>query len=258
MVLHRTYIIPHGDELISQPNNKSRQMNRRVSQITRGDSSETVVIISPHSLRISCGLPLINTEHLSGRYRIGDRTIRRTYNCDRSLGRSIIDSSKIVVETTFITGEGDLSVFPIDFGALIPLTFFKRKKIVLIGQWREPNKSSLIDFGKELYKIVSNEKKLISVVFSADQAHAHSKEGPYGYDCRAKEYDDLVIKTLRYNNFEPLIDLDDDFISGAKPDSYWNLLNFHGFIKEGNLIPIFKYYYLQKYFGMLLATAEKK
>jgi|YelNatPaOPRAMG01_1025707.scaffolds.fasta_scaffold05487_12 aromatic ring-opening dioxygenase LigB subunit len=256
MVLSNVYVIPHGDEILSMPNSESATMNKKIKEVTRNDNSDTIVIISPHSLRMEAGASLINTVHLSGYYKIGNMVIRKNYETDRELNAELLKSSHSLIETTFVTTEGKLSRFPLDFGSLIPLSFFGKRKVSLIGQWRTDAKEKLIDLGERIYDVVSQTDRKVSVIFSADQAHAHSRKGPYGYDERAKKYDEIVIKSLRKNDFNELIQLDSEFIQGAKPDSYWNLLSFFGFIREGNMVPRFHYYYVQIYFGMLLATAS--
>ncbi len=256
MVLERTYIIPHGDEILSIPNSESKLMNQAISSATRGDNSDTVLVISPHSLRIPNGLPVINTEYLSGSYKIGKSSISGDYKTDRVLNSRLIKASKRFVETNFVTTEGKLSTFPVDFGTLIPLTFFGERRVSMLGQWRTSRKNELIELGRKLFKVVSNVDQRISVVFSADQAHAHLKTGPYGYDPRAEKYDGMVIDAVKNDRFDDLIKLREDYLNGAKPDSYWNLLMFRGYVEAGGLVPKFHYYYLQEYFGMLLATAE--
>ncbi len=256
MTLVGTYLIPHGDEILSLPNKESRLMNEAIIKATRGDSADSVLIISPHSLRIPSGLPVINTQYLSGRYRIGKITLKGEYVTDRELNSLLIKSSKYFVETNFVTAEGELSTFPVDFGALIPLTFFCTKKVSMLGQWRTTKRNQLIELGRRLFDIVSGLDEKVSVVFSADQAHTHSKTGPYGFNTEAKRYDKTVIKAIRTNRFDDIAHLSEDHIASAKPDSYWNLLMFHGFADQGNLVPKFHYYYLQEYFGMILATAE--
>lgn len=256
MTLVRTYVIPHGDEILSLPNKESKTMNRAITKGTGGDKSDTILIISPHSLMIPSGIPVMNTRYLTGVCKVGNRTIRGKYETNRGLNSDLIRSSKYFLETNFVTADGKLSNFPMDFGTLIPLRFFKKKKISMLGQWRTPKRGVLIDLGKRLFDVVSHSDEMISVIFSADQAHAHLKTGPYGFDPRARKYDDLVIESIKANNFEKLIKLSDAFISGAKPDSYWNILMFHGFTTRGNIQPEFYYYYLQKYFGMLFAVAE--
>jgi aromatic ring-opening dioxygenase LigB subunit len=256
MSLVKTYIIPHGDEILSFPNPESRQMNKSIAKESKNDSSETVLIISPHSLRIPLGLPVVNTQYLSGIYEIGKNILKGEYETDRELNSQLFKKSKYFVETNFVTTSGKLSTFPVDFGTLIPLTFFCNKKVSMLGQWRTSKRDLLIDLGKKMFDVVSKSDRKISVVFSADQAHTHLSTGPYGYDSRAKEYDKIVERAIENNKFDELVSLEDDYIDGAKPDSYWNLLMFYGFIEHGGLEPKFHYYYLQEYFGMLFATAE--
>lgn len=249
-------MIPHGDEILSFPNQESRKMNKFITAATKNDSSQTVLIISPHFLRIPTGVPVINTQYLAGKYKIGTNILKGGFETDRELNSRLFKASRYFVETGFVTTEGELSTFPIDFGSLIPLTFFCKKKVSILGQWRTPRRELLIDLGAKMYDVVSNVDTDVSVVFSADQAHTHSKAGPYGFSPKARKYDNMVIKAIENNRFDEVIALDDSYISAAKPDSYWNLLMFHGFTKRGHLVPKFQYYYLQEYFGMLFATAS--
>ena len=102
MVLVKTYVIPHGDEVISLPNPESRLMNRAISKVTKNDSSETILIISPHSLSLPNGLPVINTKYVSGRYKIGKMMIKGEYETDRELNSRLVEKSKHFVRTNFV------------------------------------------------------------------------------------------------------------------------------------------------------------
>ncbi|MGC8645352.1 MAG: hypothetical protein ACP5UO_03670 [Thermoplasmata archaeon] len=255
MTLSKAYVIPHGDEIISLPNEDAKVMNRKIREVTKGDSPDTIAIISPHSLRISIGIPVINTSFVSGQYKIKDRKISGHYEVDRGLNSKLFGASKHFVETVFVTNEGRLSDFPLDFGSLIPLSFFRVRSVSLLGQWRAFHPVLLRRLGGMLYDAVSSSSKKISVVFSADQAHAHSRSGPYGYDPRAKEYDEKIVNSIKNNDFRDILKMKKEFVEGAKPDSYWLMLMFSGFVDRGNLKPEFHYYYVQRYFGMLLATA---
>ena len=42
----------------------------------------------------------------------------------------------------------------------------------------------------------SNRNKRVVFVASADQAHAHKKNGPYGFNRQAKDYDRMVLEAL--------------------------------------------------------------
>jgi aromatic ring-opening dioxygenase LigB subunit len=253
MVLERAYIIPHGDEILSLPNKESKEMNEMIRKFTNDDSADSILIISPHSLRLNKCIPVINTKYLSGYYKIEKSIIRKKYESDRELNGIILSKCNDTDEVNFITSDGKLSSFPVDFGSLIPLYFFKVNRVSILGQWRSGNREALINFGKCLFHSIRDSDEKITVIFSADQAHTHNSKGPYGYSPDAKKYDELVIKTLRSNDFDELIGIDEKVIENAKPDSYWNMLSFYGFIREASLKPAFRYYYVQEYFGMIFA-----
>lgn len=258
MALEKVYVIPHGDELLSLPNEESRIMNDTIKKIANDDRSTSIVIISPHSLRLNKEIPVINTRFLSGYYRIGDRILRRRYESNRELNREIIMNCENSDEVNFITTDGRMSLFPLDFGSLIPLQFFHVKSISVIGQWRSEDRKALVDFGRCLYKIVESRNEKVSVIFSADQAHTHDLKGPYGYSKYAKTYDDLIIRSVKDNDFSELLTLDEEVLEKAKPDSFWNMLSYFGFIREASLVPRFGYYYVQEYFGMMFAYSANK
>jgi len=256
MVLKNVYIIPHGDEIITQPNPESAHMNRKIKEIARDDTSDTIVIISPHSIRLSKMIGVVNTEYLRGRLRLTGKNIFQVFKTDRELNSLILKNIDETEEVLYITGEGKSSVFPLDFGSIIPLHFFGKRKISLIGQSRLRERDRLIDFGRKLFRTTMEYGGNVSIILSADQAHTHSISGPYGYSSYSKYYDDLVVKSIKENNFSKLVDLDEHIIEEAKPDSYWNILTFYGIIDEGKLKPEFKYYYVERYFGMMLASSR--
>ncbi|MEM1654243.1 MAG: hypothetical protein QXD07_04090, partial [Thermoplasmata archaeon] len=114
MVLKSVYIIPHGDEIISIPNEKSKIMNERIKEIARNDDSGTVVIISPHSIRLSKMIGVVNTEYLRGRLKIMDKTLMQLFMSDRILNSNIINGAEETEEIIYMTDSGKNSVFPLD------------------------------------------------------------------------------------------------------------------------------------------------
>jgi len=254
MVLKATYWIPHGDELIDLPNKDSREMAKRISESAGRDKSEVRVIISPHGLGLSRNIGVIMTEHFAGSFKVATRTIRGKYRNDRVLAGVIADSNPEIVErVTFATGSGPKSTFPIDFGTLIPLQFFPRGDVVMIGQPRFNRREELVKFGGALFKILDKYNRQVSMVFSADMAHTHAVDGPYGYSADAKVYDGSVQDMFRLNNFSRSTEIEESIINGAKPDSYWNLLIMFGFLHAGGIKLHMEYYYVEHYFGMLFA-----
>lgn len=257
MTLENVYIIPHGDEIIDQPNRQSIELFEKIREITDGDSSETILIISPHGLRLSKSIGVINTEFLVADLALKTRKLEAEYVTDRALVKSILEKSEVSQEVSFITSSGPLSRFTLDFGTVIPLHFFKQKKLVAIGQPRIWDREMLQNFGRIIAKVAKNSENRISVVISADQAHTHEVSGPYGYSEASAEYEEMIEKCFRESDFRPLLNLTEDFVDRAKPDSYWNMLILKGIMEETGMKTVLDYHYVEIYFGMLLAHLSK-
>ena len=86
--------------------------------------------------------------------------------------------------------------------------------------------------GELLVKVAEESKKRVTFIASADQGHAHDKNGPYGYDPNSKKFDDFIISIIKENQLERLLDLSSDFIESAKPDSPWQLAILIGILRH--------------------------
>lgn len=252
--MNRIYVIPHGDEILDLVDNESEIMNAKISQLARKDEADTKVIISPHGIRLSERIGIINTEFFQGYFKLKHKTLRSVYRNDRNLTNTILRATNgITEEVGFVSSSGQLSRFPLDFGTLIPLQFFKKTPIVYIGQPRFNDRKKLIEFGKSLYRVVAASDHRVSIIISADQAHTHSKDGPYGYSKFAAEYDGIIKRTIKENDFSELNNITDSFIEMAKPDSFWNMMILQGILLSSDKKMQLDYYYLEQYYGMMLA-----
>lgn len=256
MTLENVYIIPHGDEIIDRPNRESNQLFNAIKKLTSGDQSETLLVLSPHGLRLSSSVAIINTEFLSADLELKTQRITRKYNTDRRVAQDLIGSDDFTQEVSFITSSGPLSVFPLDFGSIIPLHFFHQENVVSIGQPRIWDKPRLQKFGRNLARTVEDSDRKISVIISADQAHTHEASGPYGFAEESAPYEKLIEECVKNSNLSPLLDLSESFVDMAKPDSYWNMLILKGIMDETGLRSVMDYHYIEVYFGMLLGHLE--
>ncbi len=257
MTIGNVYVIPHGDEIFDQPNKESVELFHKIKDITSSDDSETLVVISPHGLRLSKSIAVLNTEFLVADLQLKTKKLTAEYRTDRDLAKAIIDGSEISQEVSFITSSGALSRFTLDFGSVIPLQFFNQKSLVAIGQPRIWDKEMLQDFGRTLSRVLGNCRKKVSIIISADQAHTHDAVGPYGYSEKSAEYEDMIENCFRNSDFSPLTELTEDFVDKAKPDSYWNMLILKGLMEETGLRSVLDYHYIEVYFGMLLGHMVK-
>lgn len=255
MVLSGLYVIPHGDELVDNPSGGSRDSRREIERIAESDRSDTIAIISPHGLRLRNSVSVINTERIRANFRTATKYLRRSYLTDRSLASKIVDSSGgLAEEIQFITTSGKLSSFPVDFGTVIPLWFFGRRDIVSMGQTRTTSRKRLLEFGRLLFRAIESHGKKVSLIISADQAHTHSVDGPYGYSRNAVTYDGIVRESIDSGDFRKLLELSDSFIEEAKPDSFWNMVILSSVMEASGVTLKVRHYYVERYFGMLVAS----
>ncbi|MFG1519251.1 MAG: hypothetical protein AAE977_02055 [Thermoplasmataceae archaeon] len=257
MVLKNVYVIPHGDELIDLPDTNSREMATSLAAIASHDSSDVLAIISPHNLRLERNISVIKTQYLRLNYRLKTGTIRGKYETDSNLADLITTRNPEITEGAyFITSSGSNSVFPMDFGTGIPLHFFRKRNIVSLGQARMGDRKVLMNFGRSLCHTLNNYSRSVSLIISADQAHTHSENGPYGYAPEARLYDETIIDAIKRSRLSSILSISENLITKGKPDSYWNMLILAGIIEECELQLNFDYYYVAEYFGMLLAHAS--
>ena len=176
------------------------------------------------------------------------------------------DSGLPVVHVNYGTASGHLSTMCMDWGTFIPLWFVHREylahdkqmpPIVVVTPSREVSWGSLVDFGAKISEAVERLNKVAVFIASADQAHAHDPNGPYGFDDAASEYDERVVEIVKSGDLEGLLSFDASFIDRAKPDSLWQMLILAGVVKKEGLR--FKEYTYGRptYFGMLYAAFTK-
>lgn len=252
-MIHRIYLIPHGDELIDIPNEQSKEMRAAIIEDTSKDRADVRIILTPHGLSLEKTFSVAFNKKLFGTY-ITDGGKKLEMNLDNNLdlARLILENNQKVLSKAFFSG-GEHNTFPIDFGSMIPLTFFNKKPTLIIGQTRSWDLQGLYDFGRNIHRVISTGDSKYSIIFSADQAHTHSPMGPYGFSDDAKIYDQIVKEAVITGRFDSIYGMKRDFIESAKPDSFWIMVVLGGFLSASGMKLSLKYYYVEKYFGMLFA-----
>jgi aromatic ring-opening dioxygenase LigB subunit len=264
-------IAPHGSETVPALAGKkismfsqTRKGMRTLARAMRASRPDTIVVASPHNLRLWKHIGVVTAEYSSGMVAEGKREIRLRAKCDVALSKKLVEAGEArglpVVAANYGVFEGPLSSMSMDWGTLIPLWFLLRStrlksKVVIVTPSREIPLAQNIEFGKVVAEVSSDERKRIAFVASADQAHAHQKRGPYGFDKRAAEYDRQVVESINQDRLgEVIMNMEPDFVEGAKPDSLWQMAMLVGAISvvpmKGELLS----YQVPTYFGMLCAS----
>jgi aromatic ring-opening dioxygenase LigB subunit len=262
-------IAPHGDELIARIAGKNRGLAaesiggmKRLASEMKAARPDTIVIATPHNLRLDNRIGVIVAENSSGKVGRPGTQITLKAKCDVDLAREIIVASEEegipVVGANYGTISGPLSDLAMDWGTLIPLWYFLRSthlksQIVMVTPSRGIPLEQNFRFGTKIGEVAQASKKRVAFVASADQAHAHDKKGPYGFSPEADQYDRLVVDAVRRNRLSDLLKFDMAMVDGAKPDSLWQMVILAGLLEKVEMRGHLYSYEVPTYFGMLCA-----
>src|SRR2546425_48416 len=275
MTLTYACIAPHGGEIIPELASKSmlpkfektrvamRVLAKRVSET----HPQTVVIASPHNLRLVSRIAVVVSENSSGTLKgSSNRSVSLRARCDIDFGRILLGQAEKeglpVVGANYGTAAGSSSDMQMDWGTLVPLWFVLKdqklkSKILIVTPSREiPLRMNFV-FGRLLGRLMNKDRKRKFVfIASADQAHAHSRMGPYGFSTAASKYDDFVLNAIRDNDLKRILRLKPRFIEEAKPDSLWQMVILAGINEVVPLRSQLLSYQVPSYYGMACAGFE--
>jgi aromatic ring-opening dioxygenase LigB subunit len=267
------FITPHGSEAIPQlAGDKMKAFAKttigmeKIAKSMKKQKIDTIIIATPHNLRLKGNIGVITTEFAEGTLEDQNASIKIRVQCNKPLAEEILyasEKSKLpVVGVNYGTNEGPASCMPMDWGTLIPLWFVKNQlenpRVVTITPSREIPLENLVELGKLIAQTAAKSDTRIAFVASADQAHTHKAEGPYGFHPRATEFDKLVQKAVKEDDLRMLLNLEPQLIEDTKPDSIWQMAILTGVLEKtpmkGKLIS----YQAPTYFGLLCATYSLK
>ncbi|NJE84408.1 extradiol dioxygenase [Thermococcus sp. CX2] len=251
-------MMPHGNDVLAPKDEETK----RLAELLRGIGKEfsgldAYVLVTPHNLRMSDHIGVVFAEHLISWLGFDGVELPGEYETDRELAGRIYTNAKNakipVVDINFGALSGEYSRFPLSWGELIPLHFLEKRPLVVVTPARKVPRETLIRFGEILAKTLEGYYKKVGLIISADHGHAHDPNGPYGYAPESKEYDELVMELINENRLEGLLNLSEEFIERAKPDSYWQLLIMHGALRVIPMELKASAYACPSYFGMAVA-----
>jgi aromatic ring-opening dioxygenase LigB subunit len=262
-------IAPHGDELIPKIAGKNRGLAadstkgmRRLAAEIKDARPETIVIATPHNLRLTKSIGVVVAENSSGKAGSKAAEISLSARCDPDLAYEFLSAAEEArlpaIGANYGTASGQLSNMAMDWGTVIPLWFFLKRnhlksRIVIVTPSREIPLEQNFTFGVKVGEVSEVSRKRVAFVASADQAHAHDGKGPYGFSPMADRYDRMVVDAIERGRLSDILSFDPEMVEGAKPDSLWQMAMLAGLLKvvkmEGKLYS----YEVPTYFGMLCA-----
>ena len=265
-------IAPHGGEIVPALAGKkmklfspTRKGMRALAVAMNNTRPETIVLASPHNLRLDKHIGVVTSENSSGSTAEGRREIQLRAKCDVEFARKLAEAGEAaglpVVAASYGVSDGPLSDMAMDWGTMVPLWFFLRgrrtkRKIVIVTPSREIPLAQNVEFGRIIAETAEEGKRRVAFVASADQAHRHQQSGPYGFDRRAAVYDKQVVDLIRHNELEEIVKMSPSFVEGARPDSLWQMAMLVGALSVVPMKAELLSYQVPTYYGMLCASYQ--
>ncbi len=263
-------IVPHGGEIVPalagdklKLFSPTRRGMRKVAEQMAAARPDTIVLASPHSLRLHERIGVVLSENSSGVVAEGRRQISLKAKCDVKLAWKLLEAAGKqglpVVGANYGTFNGPLSNLAMDWGTLIPMWFFMKEerlksRLVIVTPSREIPLRENFEFGRVVARVAEAQKRRVAFVASSDQAHAHDKNGPYGYSPKASTYDRMVSEAIREGRLKSIMRFSHRFVEGAKPDSLWQMTMLAGVLEEIPMHAELFSYQVPTYYGMLCAA----
>ena len=260
-------LTPHGSQIIEELSTssprlmeKTRQSMEELGKRMAKEQPETIVVLTPHGLRIDGQFSITDSEHMYGELEDDGAIVRMDRRIDRELAQQIAGVAKErevpVAQVNYATAEGPLSCLQMDWGVLVPLHFMPEVPIVVITPSRRLSFADQVRMGEALAAAVTASGKRVGLIASCDWAHAHDEKGPYGYHQDAATLDAEVVQLLEENRLEAMADFDSDFIENAKPDGIWQTLILAGAMPADTRRVEVLSYEVPTYFGLLCAAVH--
>ena len=270
-------IAPHGEPIIpplARSGERARYAQttramQRLAREVRAVRPHTIVVATPHNLRLRGNVGVVRSEHASGMLPMfgrGPARLRIRARCDVAFADALLAAAAHrgipVVGANYATARGRYSNMPLDWGTLVPLWFFLRghrvrPRLVVVTPSREIPISENARFGRLMADVAEKAKKRVVFVASADHAHAHKRSGPYGFSRAAAEYDRLVVEAIQENNLRALMKVDPNLVRDAKPDSLWQMAMLAGIVDRLHMGSELYSYQVPTYYGMICAAFRR-
>jgi aromatic ring-opening dioxygenase LigB subunit len=265
-------IAPHGGELVPRLAGDKlrlfaasrRGMKVLAAQLERS-RPDTIVVSSPHNLRLFRHIGIVLSENCTGSVTEGKNSVSLKAKCDLDFGMGVLHEAEElglpVVGANYGALEGPASDLPMDWGTLIPLWFFLRRgarsRVLVVTPSRGIPLEKNFEFGRVLGRAAEAGSKRVAFVASSDQAHAHKKDGPYGFSRRAAEYDREVVEAVQSGKLTSIMKMKPALVEAAKPDSLWQMTMLAGALEVAPMKGTLVSYEVPTYFGMLCAGYER-
>ena len=209
MVLSAAFIVPHGALILdaSPSHTDGRyELNQAMIQVANeiaGLNPDVILVTSPHGISLSndFGIYFNDSAHGTAEWEGEYQNYQIDVKIDLDFAEELfnrLNSNQLPVSRITAYSRG-VSI-PLRWGESVPLWFLRNlaNKFVFLSQPQkryDPSQNFVTEateFGKQIGYFIEEHEKRVVVLISADLAHTHQKEGPYGFYENAEMVDQLL------------------------------------------------------------------
>jgi len=138
-------------------------------------------------------------------------------------------------ETTFgvnLTSENELS-----HNFSVPLYYLSKhlkNLLILPISYSKQTYQNHFEFGRVIRKIINESNKRIIVIATGDLSHKLTKEAPGGFSNKAKDFDNLILKTIKNRKLDKLTKIDTKVVKEAEECILNSLVLLAGILDKTN------------------------
>lgn len=204
---HPPIIVPEvgkGEEVKA---NKTIKALKALSDEIVQSNPDTVVIITPHSEFNPYFFSVYSGAVLSGSFEdFLAPLVKISYENDTEF----ITELELKAKEVFLRFNHLSSATPLDHGSLVPLYYlskacYKGKAAVINYTMLDKDKHKL--FGKYIAETAEKMDRKIVFIASGDLSHKLTPGAPGGYNPNAKDFDELIVKSIQNGDYKPIADV---------------------------------------------------
>lgn len=261
-------LMPHGSQAIPEIQDpafprfqKVTEGLQRTAALLVKTPATTAVVLTPHGIRAENAMTISDSETVRG---VLDETavpLEEIFRVNRPLARAIFEAAETrgfsMAALSAGASSGPHCQLPLDWGGQVPLHFLTAEtdslKTVVLTPSRLWSLERLFAFGELLADVLEPWPEPVWLVASADMAHTHDANGPYGYHPAAEAFDRWFQEIVVRQDWPALLAVDLPWVHDAKPDALWQMVVLAGALKTRfQSLPLG--YDCPTYFGMMSAA----
>lgn len=262
-------IAPHGGDILEEIADDPAVMEKtRLAMQEMGRRCifarpDTVVVLTPHGQSVEGAISVGATRTCAGVLEgKPPKRIEASWETDLGFVAALVgegEAQKLPLARLISDDKGVDGVFPLDWGALIPLWYaahplVPRPQIVVLCPDRRLPRETLVRLGVALARVSEASGKRVALLASCDQGHAHDADGPYDYDPASAVHDKAMCEAIAENDLPRLLDWSPEFMETAKVDAYWQTIILAGALGRTPMTGELLSYEAPTYFGMAVAA----